>query len=306
MTARAVGARVAHRPASWRRRDRLWGWFFVAPQTLGMLVFVVIPFALTIGLSFTKWSGLGPMKWVGLDNYADQLTDEVFLKSIVNTTLIALITVPVGLGLAVVLATVLERLRSRTVYLIAFFAPVVTSTIAVAMIWQQLLRADGLISQTIGSLFNVTPPDWLGDPNLALVAVCLVAIWSSLGLNVVIFLAGLKNIPGSVLEAATVDGAGPVTQFFKIKMPLISPIIFYSTIVAVISSFQTFDTVYVLTSNAGPDNATRTIVYHIYDVGYRSAKFGVSSAASVILLLLTLAVTLVQFGAQKKLVNYDL
>ena len=112
--------------------------------------------------------------------------------------------------------------------------------------------------------------------------------------------------PPSVLEAATVDGASAVSQFFRIKMPLISPIIFYSTIVAVISSFQTFDIVYVLTNDAGPDNATRTMVYHIYDVGYRSAKFGVASAASVILLLITLVVTMIQLAAQKKLVNYDL
>lgn len=307
MTAQSAGVSHARRSApAWRRRDRWWGWFFVAPQTIGMVVFVMIPFALTIALSFGKWSGLGPIRWIGLDNYADQLTDPIFLRSIINTFIIALITVPVGLGAAIVVATVLEKLRTRALYLVMFFAPVVTSSIAVAMIWQQMLRADGLISEALASMFGITPPDWLGDPRLALLAVCMVAIWSSLGLNVVIFLAGLKNIPPSVLEAATVDGAGPVSQFFRIKMPLISPVIFYSTIVAVISSFQTFDIVYVLTNDAGPDNATRTMVYHIYDVGYRSAKFGVASAASVILLLITLVVTMIQLAAQKKLVNYDL
>ncbi|MFT4296314.1 MAG: sugar ABC transporter permease [Micropruina sp.] len=291
---------------AWRRRDRWWGWFFVAPQTIGMVVFVLIPFALTIALSFGKWSGLGPIRWIGLDNYTDQLTDPVFLRSIVNTFVIAVVTVPVGLGASIVVATLLEKLRTRALYLVMFFAPVVTSSIAVAMIWQQMLRSDGLISESLASMFGIDPPDWLGDPRLALIAVCLVAIWSSMGLNVVIFLAGLKNIPPSVLEAATVDGASPVSQFFRIKMPLISPVIFYSTIVAVISSFQTFDIVYVLTNDAGPDNATRTMVYHIYDVGYRSAKFGVASAASVILLLITLVVTMIQLAAQKKLVNYDL
>ncbi len=306
MSTATVDAPRVHRSSSWRAKDRRWGVFFVAPQTIGMLVFVLIPFALTIGLSFTTWSGLGPMTWVGIDNYVDQLSDPIFLKAILNTAIIALVTVPVGLALAVVLAVLLEKLKTRAVYLIAFFAPVVTSTIAVAMIWQQLLRADGLISQSFSTVFGIDPPDWLGDPRLALLAVCAVAVWSSLGLNVIIFLAALKNIPVSVLEAATVDGATSLTQFFRIKIPLISPIMFFSMVVAVISSFQTFDTVYVLTKNAGPDNATRTIVYHIYDVGYRSAKFGVSSAASVILLLLTLVVTLVQFAAQKKLVNYDL
>ena len=306
MTAQSAGLPEARRrPPSWRRRDRWWGWFFVAPQTVGMIVFVLIPFALTFALSFAKWSGLGPIRWIGMDNYTDQLTDPVFLRSIVNTFLIALITVPVGLGASIVVATLLEKLKTRAIYLVMFFAPVVTSSIAVAMIWQQMLRSDGLISELLATIFGITPPDWLGDPRLALIAVCLVAIWSSMGLNVVIFLAGLKNIPPSVLEAATVDGAGPVAQFFRIKMPLISPIIFYSTIVAVISSFQTFDIVYVLTNDAGPDNATRTMVYHIYDVGYREAKFGVASAASVILLILTLIVTAIQLAAQKKLVTYD-
>lgn len=270
-----------------------------------MIVFVAIPFALTIALSFTKWSGLGPIRWVGLDNYVAELTDPVFMRAIVNTFIITLVTVPIGLGAAIVVATLLEKLKTRSLYMVMFFAPVVTSSIAVAMIWQQMLRADGLISETLAAVFGITPPDWLGDPRLALLAVCAVAIWSSLGLNVVIFLAGLQNVPPSVLEAAKVDGAGPFSQFFRIKMPLISPVIFYSTIVAVISSFQTFDIVYVLTNDAGPDNATRTMVYHIYDVGYREAKFGVASAASVILLILTLIVTAIQLAAQKKLVTYD-
>lgn len=293
-------------PTGWRRRDRLWGYFFVAPQTIGMLVFVLIPFVMTMVLSFEKWSGLGPMKWVGLDNYANQLTDPLFQRAVLNTCLIALITVPIGLALALLFARLLQHVRGRSVYLIALFAPVVTNSIAVAMIWQQLLRQDSPFSAAVGALLHTEPPNWLGEPTLALLSVCLVAIWSSLGLNVVIMLSGLQTIPPTILEAARVDGAGPIRRFFSIEVPLVSPIIFYSVVVAVISSFQTFDIVYVLTNNAGPDNATRTIVYHIYDVGYRSAKMGVSSAASVVLLILTLAVTLLQFAGQKKLVNYDL
>jgi multiple sugar transport system permease protein len=297
---------TVRRTAAWRRRDRRWGWVFVGPQLIGMVLFILGPFLASLVLAFASWDGLTALKWVGLANFVDQLTDELLLKSIVNTLLIALITVPVGLALALLIAVALEKLRTRSLYLVLFFAPVVTSTVAVAMIWQQLFREDGMLSGFISRTFGIAPPNWLGDPRLALIAVCLVAIWSSMGLNVVIFLAGLKNIPPSVLEAATVDGASAVSQFFRIKMPLISPIIFYSTIVAVISSFQTFDIVYVLTNDAGPDNATRTMVYHIYDVGYRSAKFGVASAASVILLLITLVVTMIQLAAQKKLVNYDL
>lgn len=158
MTAQSADlTEVRRRPPSWRRRDRWWGWFFVAPQTVGMIVFVLIPFALTFALSFAKWSGLGPIRWIGLENYADQLTDPVFLRSIVNTFIIALITVPVGLGASIVVATLLEKLKTRALYLVMFFAPVVTSSIAVAMIWQQMLRADGLISESLAAIFGITP-----------------------------------------------------------------------------------------------------------------------------------------------------
>jgi multiple sugar transport system permease protein len=295
----------SRKESAWRRRDRRWGYVFVGPQVIGMAVFVLLPFAASLVLAFASWDGLTELTWVGFDNFVAQLQDELLLRSIVNTLLIAVITVPIGLGLAVVIAVALERLRTRTLYLVLIFAPVVTSTVAVAMIWQQMFRADGVLSSTIAKVFGVAPPDWLGDPHLALIAVCIVAIWSSLGLNVVIFLAGLQNISPSVIEAARIDGAGALRLFASIRMPLLSPIIFFSSIVAFISSLQTFDTVFVLTSNAGPDNATRTIVYHIYDLGFGRFEFGPSSAASVILLVLTLVITGLQFGAQKRFVHYE-
>ncbi|PID98403.1 MAG: sugar ABC transporter permease [Actinomycetales bacterium] len=260
---------------------------------------------MTIGLSFTKWSGLGDPVWVAIANYTDQLADPIFIRSVINTVIIAVITVPVGLGLAIILARLINKRKLRPLYLALFFAPVVTSSIAVSLIWQQMLRQDGILSVTISRILGVSAPNWLGDPNLALIAVCMVAIWSSLGLNIVIFISGYQGISASILDAATVDGASTLRRFWSVELPMLSPIIFFSVVVAVISSFQTFDTVYVLTANAGPDNATRTIVYHIYDVGYRTAKMGLSSAASVVLLILTLAVTLVQFAGQKKLVHYD-
>ncbi|MFV0407801.1 MAG: carbohydrate ABC transporter permease [Propioniciclava sp.] len=298
-------APTARQSAAWRRRDKLWGWVFVSPQLIGMVAFILGPFVASLVLAFASWNGLTELTWVGWANFADQLTDPLLLRSIVNTLLIALITVPIGLGLALVVAVALQNLKTRTLYLVMFFAPVVTSTVAVAMIWQQLFRADGLLSDLISSLFGIQPPDWLGDPRLALLSVCIVTIWASMGLNVIIMLAGLQGISPSVIEAARLDGAGPWALLTKIRMPLVSPIIFFSSIVAFISSLQTFDLVFVLTSNAGPDNATRTIVYHIYDLGFGRFEFGPSSAASVILLILTLVITAIQFGAQKRFVHYE-
>lgn len=270
-----------------------------------MALFILLPFLASLVLAFAKWDGLTALEWVGIDNFTAQLADPLLGKAILNTLLIAIITVPIGLLLAVIVAVALEKLRTRTLYLVMFFAPVVTSTVAVAMIWQQIFRSDGMLSSTIGTIFGITPPDWLGDPRLALIAVCIVTIWSSLGLNVIIFLAGLQNISPSVIEAAKLDGAGPVRLFLNIRLPLLSPIVFFSSIIAFISSLQTFDTVFILTSDAGPDNATRTIVYHIYDLGFGKFQFGLSSAASVILLILTLVITALQFAAQKKFVHYE-
>ncbi len=291
--------------SAWRRRDRRWGYVFVGPQLLGMGLFVVLPFLGSLVLAFASWNGLGDIEWVGLENFIAQAQDPLLHRSIINTLIIAIITVPIGLGLAVVIAVALEKLKTRTIYLVMFFAPVVTATVAVAMIWQQMFRSDGILSTTIANVFGITPPDWLGDPSLALIAVCIVTIWSSLGLNVVIFLAGLQNISPSVIEASRIDGAGAWRIFWSIRLPLLSPIVFFSSVVAFISSLQTFDTVYVLVANAGPDNATRTIVYHIYDLGFGRFQFGPSSAAAIILLLLTLVITAIQFGAQKKFVHYE-
>jgi multiple sugar transport system permease protein len=294
-----------HKESAWRRRDRRWGYLFVGPQLIGMALFVIVPFVASLVLSFAHWDGLNALSWVGFDNFRYELADPLLGRAILNTLLIALITVPIGLALAVIVAVALEKLKTRTLYLMLFFAPVVTSSVAVAMIWQQLFRKDSPLDTLIGKIFHVTPPDWLQDPHLALIAVCIVTIWSSMGLNVIIFLAGLQNISPSIIEAARIDGAGAISLFFRIRLPLLSPIMFFSTVIAFISSLQTFDTVFILTSDAGPDNATRTIVYHIYDLGFGKFQFGPASAASVILLVLTLVITAIQFGAQKRFVHYE-
>lgn len=289
----------------WREKDKFWGMAFVAPQAVGMLLFTLLPFLAAFLLAFTEWNGFGMPKIIGFENFANQLSSPLLGRAIINTLVIAAITVPIGLFLAIVAATVLNKIKGRPFYLVLFFAPVVTSSVAIALIWQQLLRADGVVSGFLTSTFGIAPIDWLGHPWLALLAVCLVTVWSSLGLNIVIFMAGLQSISPSVMEAASIDGAGTMARFFKVTLPLLSPIVFYQSVVAFISSLQTFDLVFVLVKNAGPDNGTRTIVYHIYDLGFAKSQFGLSSAASIVLLVLTLIITALQFGAQKKFVHYE-
>lgn len=288
----------------WKATDRRWGLLLVAPQLLGTLAFVAIPLIAGLALAFTDWDGLSPLEWVGLDNFRDQLGDPRFLRAVLNTVAIAIITIPIGLGVALLLALGLNGIRGRSFYLVLLVAPVVSSSVAVAMIWQQLFRSDSALSSFVG-LFTGTNPDWLTDPNLVLIAVCAVIVWSSLGLNVLIFLAGIQTIPPQVLEAARIDGAGPVATLLRVKVPLLTPTIFFATVVAAISSLQTFDTVFVLTQDGGPDDASRTVVYHIYDLGFRRFELGVSSAAAFLLLGMTLVVTLAQFAGQRRLVHYD-
>lgn len=290
---------------NWRDVDRRWGWFFLAPQTLGIAIFVVFPFAYSLVLAFADWNGLKPIEWVGFQNFIDQASDPLLIKAVTNTLLIGAITVPIGLGIALGFAVLMQHVKGRSFYLVFFFLPVVTSSIAVALIWQQLLKKDGILNFFMTSLLPIEPIDWLQEPNFALLALCAIIIWSSMGLNIVIFMAGLESIDTNVIEAGRIDGANSWSIFWRIKLPLLSPVVFFSTVVAFISSMQTFDAVYVLTSNAGPDNALRTIVYHIYDVGFGQFRFGISSAASVLLLLLTLVITLIQFRAQKRFVHYD-
>lgn len=290
---------------TWRDVDRRWGWFFLAPQTIGIAIFVVFPFAYSLVLSFASWNGLSPLEWVGFQNFIDQASDPLLIKAVSNTLLIGAITVPIGLGIALGFAVLMQHVKGRSFYLVFFFLPVVTSSIAVALIWQQLLKKDGILNFFMTSILPVEPIDWLQEPNFALLALCAIIIWSSMGLNIVIFMAGLESIDTNVVEAGKIDGANSWSIFWRIKLPLLSPVVFFSTVVAFISSMQTFDAVYVLTSNAGPDNALRTIVYHIYDIGFGQFQFGISSAASVLLLLLTLAITLIQFKAQKRFVHYD-
>jgi multiple sugar transport system permease protein len=298
--------RTVHRARAVRNRDGWWAAFFLAPQVAALLVFLVFPLGFAVVLAFMRWDGLGQKEWVGFDNFAAQLSDPEFGLAVWNTVKLALLTVPFGLGLALLIAVALNNVKGGGFYRVLYFLPVVTSSVAVALMWQIILAGNdyGVLNSSLERWFGITAPDWLGDPGWVIVAIAVVTIWSSLGLNVVIFLAGLQTIPPQIVEAARMDGAGSLRIFRSVTLPLLSPTIFFSTVVAVISSFQAFDQIYVLVDPEDNEGA-RTIVYQVYELGFKDFQFGMSSAAALILLVLTLLVTLVQFAAQKRLVHYD-
>jgi multiple sugar transport system permease protein len=290
-----------------RRRifEALWGYLFLLPQMIGLIVFALIPIIAAFSLSLVEWDGLGSISFVGFSNFQEQFADPAFRTALVNTTYYTVLVVPGGLMLSLLVALGLNKVRGKEVYRVIYFMPVVTSSVAVSVIWMWLLNGDfGLINGFLKLVFNINGPQWLTNQGLVLPSIAVMSIWWTLGFNMVIFLAGLQAIPVTYMEAARIDGANGWQLFWRITLPLLSPTLFFITVISVISSFQVFDQTYVMTSG-GPGRASYTMVYHIYELAFRKFTFGGASAASVILFVILLALTLIQFYFQRRWVHYE-
>lgn len=287
------------------RSDALWGIFFVAPQVLGMVIFVLIPMVWAFVMAFMDWPGLGDRTWIGFQNFQDQFRDDDFRAAINHTAYYTVLAVPGSVIISLLLAMGVNRVRGKMIYRLIFFLPTVTSSVAISMVWMWMLNGDfGLINIYLLDWFAIEAPNWFVDRTWVIPAIALVAIWSGLGFNMVIFLAGLQGIPANYLEAAALDGASKWRQFKDIILPLLSPTTFFVTILSVIASFQVFDMIFVIT-NGGPGNASRTMVFHIYDLAFVDFTFGASASAAMILFIIILALTGLQFLGQRRWVNYD-
>ena len=290
------------------RRSRsaaLWGLFFIAPQLLGLIVFSIIPVGWAMVLSFMEWGGLGARTFVGLANYQTEFQNPEFRGALVHTIVFTLISVPGSVILALVIALLVNNVRFKTIYRLIFFLPTVTSSVAISLVWLWALNGDfGLINTYLRAWFDADPPNWLIEKNLVVPIIALVSIWASLGFNMVIFLAGLQSISPTYHEAAQIDGASRTRQFFNITLPLLSPTVFFVTIISLISAFQIFDLVYVMT-DGGPGNASSTMVHYIYETAFVDFSFGRSAAVAMVLFVIILLVTLVQFWGQRRWVHYD-
>lgn len=310
----AVPAPVpARRRRPWRHRGAEAGWAYllIAPTGLGLAVFYLWPVLQTGYFSFTEWGPFGGHEWIGLDNYRALAADEEVRQALGNTLLFALLGL-LGIPVAIVFAALLNRprLRGVSVYRALFFLPVVTMPVAVAMVWRWLYNGDfGLVNYAL-SLVGVEGPHWIADPATALYALVAVCIWAGLGYNIVVFLAGLQAIPREYYEAAEIDGAGPVAQFRRVTLPLLSPSIFFVSVLSVIGSLQLFDLVYVM---AGSGQAARsnpampriqTVVGLFYDKAFYTNDRGYAAAIVMALLVLIVVFTAVQFRLQKRWVHY--
>ena len=300
-------------PSGVRRRRRTpgaspwWALVFLGPTALGLAVFYLWPTVRTLIISFTKSGPFGGAEWIGFENYVRLFQDPELLGALRNTavyTVIALIGIPLAVGIAALLNT--TGLKGRSAYRTLYFIPVVTMPAAIALVWRMIYNGDyGVLNAALGAV-GIEGRSWLTDPNTALVAIAVVGIWAGLGTNIVIFLAGLQGIPDTIMEAADLDGAGPVRKFFSITIPLLSPSIFFVSVISVIGALQVFDLIYMMLGRSNPAMPnTRTVVYLFYEAGFLDNDRGYAAAVAFLLLLIILVLTIVQFRLQKKWVHYE-
>ncbi len=274
---------------------------FLLPWLLGLLIFTAYPFVNSLALSFTD-ANITTSTFVGLDNFIELFTNDTrFIKSLQNTTMYALVSVPLKLAFALFIAILLKN--GKTFYRTVYYIPsVIGGSIAVAMMWRQLFGFDGVINQLLEPL-GVTPREWLGHPDYAMWILVLLAVWQ-FGSSMVIFIGGLKNIPNELYEAASIDGAGRVRSFFFITLPMLSPTIQFNLILQLIGAFQVFTQGYIITKG-GPMDKTLFTVHYIYEMGFGSVRFGYAAAASWVLLALIAVVAGIIFFTSKYWVFYE-
>lgn len=277
---------------------------FLLPNFLGFLVFIVYPVIQSLITSFYDWDGLTPKVFVGLQNYIRLASDETFLISLKNNLHYTLVTVPLSIVLGVAIAMLMNvKIRGIKVFRTIYFLPQVTSMVAIGIIWSTILANYGPVNQLLISLGVQEPPKWLSSTQWALISVEIVSIWRSMGYNAIILLAGLQGINAELYEAGKIDGANAWQRFAKITLPMLSPSIFFCTIMQVIGSFQVFDTIMAMTQG-GPGRATNVLTYYIYQRAFTDHRFGYASAVAYVLFAIILVITLIQFRGQKKWVNY--
>ena len=287
-------------------RDTWWAWLFLAPTILGLAVLSAGPIIASFGISLTDWDLLSPAEFVGLDNFVSLFSNDRFLLALRNTAFFTLTSVPVGLILGLGLAMALDQpIRGIAIIRTAYFLPVVTSTTAIALVWLWIYSPQGGLLNAVLGVFGIPPEKWVSDPFWSMPSIVAMSVWQGLGTTVIIFLAGLQGIPQEFYDAAAVDGAGRWARFRHVTLPLLTPTIFFTGILAFIGAFQVFDQVYVLARPGEPSRSTITLVYFIYEAGFDNFKMGLAAAASWILFLIVAVLTILYFRSQRRWVHYQ-
>ncbi len=299
------GRRSAGRGRSPLGGEGRWALLFLAPTLIGLAILSAGPILATVAISLTEWDLLTAPKLVGLDNFVELASDDRFLKALRNTAFYTVTSVPIGMLISLFIALALNQtIRGIAWIRTAYFLPVVTSTIAIALVWQWIYAADsGLLNEFLG-VFGISSQKWLSNPTLAMPSIVAMSVWQGLGTDVIIFLAGLQAIPMELLDAASVDGAGRWARFRNVVLPLLTPSIFFTGVLSLIGAFQVFDQVFVL-QRPRPSDATITVVYFNYENGFKFFKMGYATAASWILFLIVAIFTAIYFRSQNRWVHYQ-
>lgn len=290
-----------------RSREARAGWLFTGPALAAILIFFALPATASLFLSFTDFdiyalADLANLRFVGLDNYARLIGNPLFWRAMGNTLLFVVFGVPLTVALSLAAAVLLDTktLRWKPVWRVALFAPYVTTLVATAVVWRYLLHTRyGLVNYALG-WFGIAPIDWLGSPTASLPAILIFVAWKTFGYNMVIFLAALQTVPQELHEAARIDGAGAWTRFRHVTLPAIAPTVLLVSILSIAGFFQLFAEPYVMTQG-GPAQSTVTVLYFMFEEGFKWWNLGTGSAVAFILFLCILAATMLQLWVAKRL-----
>jgi multiple sugar transport system permease protein len=286
------------------RRNNAAGWLLVSPVVIGLLVFSLYPFVASLALSFCDFDIFNAPRWIGLWNYRTLFTeDPLFWKSLGNVLYYTLLAVPLGIAFGVALALLLDaRIRGLSIYRTIFFLPTIVPAVATSVLWIWLLNPRiGLVNMLL-RLFGVEGPMWLGSPDWSKPSLVLMGVWG-VGGSMIIYLAGLKDIPVSLYEAALVDGANAWQRLRHVTLPMLTPVIFFNLVMGMIGAFQYFTQAFIMTGG-GPQDSTLFYALQLFYQAFQYLKFGYASAMAWVLFVIVVAVTALLFRSQKKWVHY--
>lgn len=286
------------------KSEAIWGWIFIAPTMIGLIILNIIPIFQTIYQSFFKTGDFGKgNKFVGLANYQKVFGDTEVWQALWNTVKYAIVEVPISIVIALILAAFLnKKLKGREIFRTIMFLPMIVAPAAIAMVWKWIYNSNfGLINNLFGVKVN-----WISNPNIAIYSIAVIGIWGVIGYNMVLFLAGLQEVPRDYYEAAALDGASGIAQFLHITVPLISPTIFFVLVTRVIGAMQIFDLIYMIIDYNNPAlKKTESLVYLFYKYSFEQSKKGYGATVIVVLLAVIMVLTVFQMIGQKKWVHYD-
>ena len=285
------------------KREQNWAYIMVAPTILGLVVLNLWPFVQTLYTSFCEHLGFGNYKFVGFQNYIDIFQRPEFWRATWNTIYFCILTVPLGLFLSLLVAMLLNaKIKGKGAFRTIFFLPMVCAPAAVTMVWRWIFNGEyGILNQVLG-----TQVGWITDARFVMISCAVVAIWSNIGYDAVLLLAGLQTIPKTLYEANSIDGAGKVKQFFTITLPMVSPTLFVVMIMRLMSAVKVYDLIYMMVEETNPAvTSVQSLMYLFYRESFIAGSRGTGSAIVIWTVLLIGLITVIQFYGQKKWVNYD-